>query len=335
MLRTAVVLALVASACRAQPDPVQPVPTPDPPDPAPSVHTETFTAPGVADYLLVIDPKRRQVSGPDLAARIAPLPAVLRDAGLDFHIGAVFMDASDPDAFGLLHPGNGLAFVSSSTEPAVADAALAEMVAPWDFLFDTADTGDFGDVQRQGRAAAISMFERSSEPANAGFLRDGATLQLVFVSEEDDRSGSEPISRTGFLAWMDGYSGPGATAHALAEVSPACPGISFSYEQYATRSRGATGCIEQGSWLSFFEALAARSSPRFFALADTPPDEVSADVRVLRPAGADTVTLVLSTCREPTNGCQALVAAQRVQLVDFDLQPGDEVVVSWPEPAAP
>ena len=105
-------------------------------------------------------------------------------------VAVISMDMTDAtEGRGQLRSIDGRSFIDQDTpEPDQVFAALA-------------DLGTSGSPGGMGRAAAYTMVE-SDSPANEGFLREAATLQLVFISDDDDQSGRAPITTSAFLTWM-------------------------------------------------------------------------------------------------------------------------------------
>ncbi len=102
----------------------------------------------------------------------------LRDAGgdMDLQIGAVTtdIDESNPDRGVLL----GTPAWLTGDEPDFADQFRARV-----------RVGTGGSDKEQGlSAASLALSTAGAEGENAGFLREGATLALVFVSDENDCS---------------------------------------------------------------------------------------------------------------------------------------------------
>ncbi|MEZ4317486.1 MAG: hypothetical protein R3F61_08275 [Myxococcota bacterium] len=146
-----------------------------------------------ADVLFVVDNSCSMEDEQLLLADAMPgvLPS-LQATGLDFHLGVVSTDLEEPTNAGKLIGAQGYRFIDSATvDP---DAVFAEMAL----------LGTLGWYEEKGRAAAFTVLELQPDiPRNVDFLRDDATLSIVFVSDEDDQSGADPVTRPEFVAWME------------------------------------------------------------------------------------------------------------------------------------
>ncbi len=120
-------------------------------------------------------------------------PAFLQwfaESELDYHIGVVSTDMNDPLHTGQLQPGLDELWIEEDT--AYADAVFADMVS----------LGIEGHPREKGRAAAFTAVELLADKANAGFVRRDAGLHITIVSDEDDDSGSSPITRDEFVEYL-------------------------------------------------------------------------------------------------------------------------------------
>ncbi|MCK6547227.1 choice-of-anchor D domain-containing protein [Myxococcota bacterium] len=137
--------------------------------------SETFSFDSrTVDILFVVDDASRTDEAQ--AALAAAMPAFvdrLVARGTDFHVGVISTDMSEPTESGRLL---GVPAVLDATTPMLADA-LAQRVA----------LGTSGE--REGiSAAAAAVSAPLATSDNAGFLRPGADLAVVFVARLDDDS---------------------------------------------------------------------------------------------------------------------------------------------------
>jgi hypothetical protein len=123
----------------------------------------------------------------DFDARVTSYPAGTPSEGLPFPAGALV--AVEPAAEGsfrydpALGATNPLAgFVGPRILRAGSEALLADFAA--NVLVGTDGTGK----EQAFRAARLALTDRLADGVNAGFLRPGARLAIVFVSDEDDCS---------------------------------------------------------------------------------------------------------------------------------------------------
>jgi hypothetical protein len=112
------------------------------------------------------------------------------DSGLDWHIGVVSTDVTSPAQSGKLVQAGGYRFLDM------------DVPDPIGLFGQMAVLGTNGSSDESGRRAA---FKALTDPlltgVNAGFYRDGATLNVIVISDEDDYSGNNP-TRNEFIDWM-------------------------------------------------------------------------------------------------------------------------------------
>lgn len=151
--------------------------------PPTSVYVDVLTEPAApqVDVLWVID---ASASMADARARLADtVPAFVDDliaAHVDWHVGVITMGSTDDRPFGgLVQTGSGVFLTPQSVNPV---GQLTEALSAQD------DQGDAGE----GFLAITTALLRSSGEAaarNRDFLRDGADLRVIVVSDQDDQSG--------------------------------------------------------------------------------------------------------------------------------------------------
>ena len=150
--------------------------------------TESYTLPLTRrpiDVLFIVDDSRSMKDNQDaLAANFMAFITSFTSKQVDFHLGTVTTDMVKATRSGrLVTP-----FLTPLT-PNLADA-FAKMVK----------VGIAGSGNEQGIAAAHAALSAPLlQTANAGFLRAGADLGLVFLSDEDDHS---PQSVTSFVSFL-------------------------------------------------------------------------------------------------------------------------------------
>ncbi|MGC6493585.1 MAG: hypothetical protein ACON5B_12170 [Myxococcota bacterium] len=132
------------------------------------------------DILWVVDNSGSMAEEQALIANAAPaLVSNLIKSGLDWHMGVVTTDMAAPAESGKLQSAFGYTWVDASV-PKAADT-FAAMI----------QQGTLGFYQEQGRAAAYAaLIPPLSTNENVGFYRDDAVLHVVFMSDEDDQSGT-------------------------------------------------------------------------------------------------------------------------------------------------
>ena len=188
--------------------------------PVETVQFDAHTTP--MDLLIVVDASSWMVEEHTrLVAAGGGLLEALEATSLDYHVGVATMSPESSLAGKLVtHSGN--RFVTPSTP----DAA-----AVFSSLLDVGTHGAGGE----GRAAVYTLLELTPDiPRNHGFYREEATLDVVFVTDVEDRSGSVPVSAPEFSTWIQHEKPPErlAVAHGIVGVEqPTCalvgPGLQY------------------------------------------------------------------------------------------------------------
>ncbi len=130
----------------------------------------------VVDVLWVVDNSASmEEEQQQLADNFGGFFRYLVDSGADYHIGVISTDLYDPEHQGRLL---GESYIISKNTPD-AEAAFAANV--------NVGTGGKGDEQGL-RASMLALTEPLVSGRNLGFLRDGAWLFIIYVSDEDDHS---------------------------------------------------------------------------------------------------------------------------------------------------
>lgn len=112
-------------------------------------------------------------------------------SGLDYHIGVVSTDMQSTAHKGKLREQAGIKFIDDSTDNAEAVFTLM------------ASMGTGGSGIEKGRDAAYTAIEIRKETQNAGFVRDEAAMHIIVISDEEDSSTNNPISRAEFIEYLN------------------------------------------------------------------------------------------------------------------------------------
>ncbi|MCB9677260.1 MAG: hypothetical protein H6737_19230 [Alphaproteobacteria bacterium] len=199
-----------------------------------------------ADILFVVDNSCSMLE--EQTALNAALPSVLpsvQATGLDWHIGVVTTDMDDAaNGQGKLQTANGVSYIDPNTPD------------PEQTFGQMAVIGTNGFYEEKGRAAAWTMVEEKPDiPRNAGFVRDEATLSLIFVSDEEDQSGAAPISGPDFRDWLDTKKArpEDVIAHGFyfipgTNCPTATPPEGQAYHNYVTHTGGVAASICATDW---------------------------------------------------------------------------------------
>jgi hypothetical protein len=159
------------------------------------------------DILLVVDNSCSMIDEQQkLAGNFDNFISQFLDAEVDYQIGVVTTDMSDPEHQGRLVGDTKI--ITSAMEVDVARQTFSENVK----------VCAMGSGFERGLAAAeAALAPAMLEGHNAGFLRDDAALSIVFVSDEDDLS-ARPVSQ--YLRFFKGIKGdPGYRDDALVNLS--------------------------------------------------------------------------------------------------------------------
>lgn len=163
----------------------EPIPvSPNPPDleilPVEDVMVQRI--PEQVDVLWVVDSSSSmEAEQRKLAENFPVFLQYYRNSGLDWQIGVISMDMVDGEQKGRLQGGAGYLWV----DEAVPD--------PTGVFKQIAVLGTGGHFQEKGRAAAYAALSKPLVTGyNGGFFRDDAKLSVIFVSDENDRSGDDP-----------------------------------------------------------------------------------------------------------------------------------------------
>lgn len=128
-------------------------------------------------------------------------------SGLDYHVGVISTDMDDPDHRGKLRTRGGARWIDPTTADPIT--TFGQMVG----------LGTDGAVDEKGRAAIYTGLETQKDAYNSGFLRDDAFLSIVVISDENDYSGSSPVTQSDFKNWLlDEVKGGAANRLAFSSI---------------------------------------------------------------------------------------------------------------------
>ncbi|MEQ1507318.1 MAG: vWA domain-containing protein [Myxococcota bacterium] len=149
--------------------------------------------PSAADLLFVVDDSGSMAEEQTaLSNSFEPMIDTVLDLGLDYHVGVVSTDMSDPSKSGKLQPDNGGSLFIDPSDPNPA-ATFDEM----------ASLGTFGSGIEEGLSAAFAALDTLGATHNLGFRRVTAQLAVIVLSDENDQSS---ISPTDFTLWIEGLA---------------------------------------------------------------------------------------------------------------------------------
>lgn len=174
------------------------------------------------DVLWVID--NSSSMGQEQARVIAEIGAFFswfETLRLDYHMGVVATDIVDPALSGRLV--GSPAYIDNTTLNAQAELAEAINVG----------TDDMGD--ESGLAAAeLALSEPLLSAENAGFLRDGARLAVVFLSDEPEQSPQDAQHYIEFFSGLKADPSHLVLAAIVGDYGTGCSNVCDDTEQTAT-----------------------------------------------------------------------------------------------------
>lgn len=265
---------------------------------------------GLLDVLFVVDDS---CSMADNQARLADefalaLPALFgRD--LDLHAGVVTTDMDSPSRSGELVEVAGLRWVDPGTPDAAA--VFSRMAQP----------GTSGSGTEKGIGAIHAALHLHADTVNAGFQREGASLAVVVVSDENDYTPNTDISMAEFVDWfVAARTAPASTVlHAI--VNPPGGGpvnpVGGRYLQVADQTGGAMVDINAPDWSEVFDRLASDMGASAGMVLSAPTERGAIEVWWVP---ADQEPELLDFAFEP--------AENRV-VVDPAGHPSDEIVILY------
>ena len=111
-------------------------------------------------------------------------------SGLDYHVGVVSTDMDDPSQSGKLREAFGARWIDNETpSPVETFEAMAFM-------------GISGSGEEQGRESVYTALALLDRQYNKGYIREGAGLHVVLISDEQDDSGNDVIGKREFAEWL-------------------------------------------------------------------------------------------------------------------------------------
>lgn len=178
------------------------------------------------------------------------------DSGLDYHIGVVTMDTTsnnDGDR-GILRsvPQSANRWIDSNHLTPIAAFSTMSLL------------GISGSGVEKGRDPAYTALELRRNSENVGFVRDAALQHIIFVGDEVEQSGSSPIGKAEFLAWMRALKlfPDNTTAHSITGLPTGGHSGCYADQQgdyldYANQTGGITFdiCAPTEQWPGFLDEL--------------------------------------------------------------------------------
>lgn len=292
MMRTTLLVSLVAlGACKQEYEPINLL------DEYPDSQVQEIEAAIQTDGILQVQSPEVDVlfiidnSGSmqeEQAALTSSFPEFMKffsGSSLDYHMGVVSTDMDDRDHRGKLQGwGDDLWLDDTTTDAEVVFSAMA-----------TLGIGGSGD--ERGLDAAHDAVELS-EPGgyNEGFIRDGAALHMIVISDEDDASDLSPDA---FAAWANGLREYGelVSFSSIVNQPGCCSGGPLATESPGRAYMDATDLvggvkydIRSDDWDSVLEDLGVRASglSKEFFLTQQPVEDT---IEVWVVADGTTLTL--------------------------------------------
>jgi hypothetical protein len=163
----------------------------------------------MVDILFVVDNSgSMQQEQTNLAQNFSAFIQFTTELEIDYHIGVVTTDTQASTAGELVAP-----FIFNRGQNATPDpvAAFVSMV----------NVGTTGSATEKGlEAAVLAITEPVASGANAGFLRDGGLLSIIYVSDEEDSSPGDVGDWIDKVLSAKGYDADAVIASAIAGDVP-------------------------------------------------------------------------------------------------------------------
>jgi hypothetical protein len=228
-------------------------------------------APDAVDVLLVMDNSGSML---EEQQRVRDSVGTLVDEagrrGIDYHVAVTTTGlqpvSGEPNCPGGADGGEaGRFFPVDNTRPRIVTPTTPDGVA---VLQDNVQVGLCHHLEQGMEAMKLALSRplvdqaddaRTAEPrdGNAGFLRREAALAVIFVSEEDDRSGARVSEYDDFLRGLKGEGG--ATVHAIVDVDSTCTdasGVATRYGELVQDTGGTARSICTKDFTGIFRAIA-------------------------------------------------------------------------------
>ena len=112
-------------------------------------------------------------------------------SGLDYHVGVISTDDDDASHQGRLREVAQERWIDDETQdPISVFSAMANL-------------GTSGSSYEAGRATTYRAIELKKEAYNDGFIREDAGLHIIVISDEQDSSNNDPISKGEFIDYLN------------------------------------------------------------------------------------------------------------------------------------
>jgi hypothetical protein len=241
---------------------------PNPPDLMVPVRTDRHvqTPVPVVDILWVIDNSCSMEEEQSALTQNFPLfMNYFLGSGLDYHIGVVSTDMDAPSHKGKLRTVAGYKWIDVETpNPIAVYTQMAYM-------------GINGSAEEKGRAAAYTALELRKNGYNQNFLREEASLHVVAISDENDHSGSNPVSLNEFIQYLLTlkWSSDMVTFSSITGPPSGCPTAYEPGTQYLSITQAVTGIewsICEDEWGQVLDELGMQAAglKREFYLSEVP-----------------------------------------------------------------
>jgi len=271
--------------------------------------------PDEADVLFVVDNSCSMYPYQDqLAANFPAMFAYFLGSGVDYHIGVVSTDMESLSHSGRLQERAGERWIDDATPD--GSNVFGSMAV----------LGTSGHYEEHGREAAYTALELLSSGYNAGFTRDQASLHIVVLSDEPDRSTDDPISLSDFTDWLNAERAtrPAVSFSSFADVSDDCGEGAAGYEEITAAVGGLVLDICGSDYDEALDELGLFTIglSRVFALSTTP---VPGTIEVFVESGA------LLFEFDEGDDWNYDAAANAIVFVDYVPAQGDVVLVYYDE----
>ncbi|RME28726.1 MAG: VWA domain-containing protein [Deltaproteobacteria bacterium] len=260
------------------------------------------------DILWVVDNSASMQEEQDnLAANFTSFMSFIDQSLIDYHIGVISTDMmTNPDG-SCATPGHCGQLLGN---PKIIDRSTPNPQAAFENNVHVGTSG--GGFEMGILAAHEALSEPLASGANAGFLRDDASLAVIFVSDEDDHSYGDIIYYTRFFSAFKGVGNERRviTAAIVGPVPDGCSGAGgraapgTKYNELVTQLGGTTASICEDFHVTLEQlGLTVAGLSRKFILTRE-PDPGSVSVRVDEdgdgPGGFTDIPECEPDCANPT-----------------------------------
>ncbi|MEZ4316392.1 MAG: hypothetical protein R3F61_02760 [Myxococcota bacterium] len=287
----------------------------------------------VVDILFVVD--NSSSMGNEQQALHTNFPQFMEHfvtSGMDYHIGMVSTDMQRAAHSGKLRAARGYRYINDETDDPIG--VFEDMTNGLGVLVGSVESG---------RAAAYTALELIADSStNTGFLRDEADLHMIFVSDDEDQSGANPIRRSEFIQWATTMKDGAASVQMHGIVAPpngcgteTAPGL--SYIDYAVATNGITQSICAADWGPGLNALGLRTAglKREFFLTRVPviTPELLLEVQVRTVIEGQAVTLDFELCLagQEDETCEVVYNPGRnsISFIEYVPDPLAEILLTY------